>query len=235
MKKQKFLLVIICLAVTAFAFSVCQKNTAENIQIKPQTLPAVSPTSISSLNSKESDSKSYSTIREVDFKNFTYPWTEDQGGDGNFALENGKKERLDKDDIEATFETVEYGDVTNDGEEEAFVSIYPYSGGNCQCIMVFIYTLENKQPKLLWSFDTFDKAVGGFKKAYADGGELVVETFGDNNFENGKWKFSFPENKFRGFCCPTVYTKIRFKWNGEKFVEEGERELFDYDDPNNRK
>ena len=73
------------------------------------------------------------------------------------------------------------------------------------------------------------------KKPTPNSGELVVETFGDNKFENGKWKFSFPENKFRGYCCPTVYTRIRFKWNGEKFVEDGERELFDYDDPNNRK
>ena len=161
-------MVIICLAITAFAFSACQKKTAENIQLKPQTLPAVSPTLVSSLNSKESDSTPYSTIREIDFKNFTYPWTKDQGGDGNFTLKNGKKERLNENDIEATFETVEYGDVTNDGKEEAMIGIYPYSGGNCQCYMVFIYTLENKKPKLLWSFDTFDKAVGGFKKAYAE-------------------------------------------------------------------
>ncbi len=226
---------MIFLPVLAFAFFACQKNTGKNDEIKSQTLPAVSPTSIPSPDSKESGTKEYSSIREVDFKNFTYPWTEDQGGDGNFTLKNGKKARFDENDIEATLKTIEYGDVTNDGKEEAMISVYPYSGGNCQCEMVFIYTLENKKPKLLWSFDTFDRAVGGFKKVYADNGNLIVETFGDNKFENGKWKFNPPENKFRGYCCPTVYTKMCFKWNGEEFVEEGDRKLFDYEDPNNQK
>jgi hypothetical protein len=44
-----------------------------------------------------------------------------------------------------------------------------------------------------------------------------------------KWEFDFPEGKFNGYCCPTAYTKIVFKWNGEKFVPFGERQIIDYD------
>ena len=124
---------------------------------------------------------------------------------------------------------IEYGDVTNDRNEEAMINIQPITGGNCQCEMVFIYTLKNKKPKLLWSFDTWDRAEGGFKKIYAENSNLAVETFGDNKFENGKWEFNFPKDNFSGYCCPTAYTKIIFKWNGENFVPFGERQVFDYD------
>jgi len=109
------------------------------------------------------------------------------------------------------------------------LNIYPWSGGNCSCDMVFIYTLQNKTPKLLWSFDTWDKADGGFKRAYAENSELIVELFGDDKFENDEWEFDFPKGKVIGYCCPTAYTKIRFKWNGEKFTAQGTPELFDYD------
>ena len=214
-----------------FAFLACQKSTAENPQIvvlpSQEILPSQTPGSVNKAADIQTG-KLYSSIRKVDFGNFTFPWTENQGDGDLFTLKDGEKKRIGEGDIEATLQKIEYGDVTNDGKEEAMLSIYPWSGGNCSCHMVFIYTLENKIPKLIWSFDTWDKANGGFKRAYAKNGELIVETFGDNKFENDKWEFSFPE-KITGYCCPTAFTKIHFKWNGEKFVVVGKPELFDYD------
>ena len=216
---------ILLLLVSTFVFSACQKSAAENTQIESQSLPTISPAlSISPIPAPNLDSP----IRKIDFENFSYPWTDNQG-DGNFTLKNGKKARVGEGDIEATLQKVEFGDVTNDGEEEAMLNIYPWSGGNCSCDMVFIYTLQNKTPKLLWSFDTWDKADGGFKRAYAENSELIVELFGDDKFENDEWEFDFPKGKVSGYCCPTAYTKIRFKWNGEKFTAQGTPELFDYD------
>jgi hypothetical protein len=229
----KFLVVIRVLFI-AFAFSACQKNTAENVDVAPlsdNSTPASAP-SPKSLAVKKSDS----SVRKIDFKNFTYPLTKDQGG-GNgetFTLKNGKQEG-NENQGEATLQTIEYGDATGDGSEDAMISVYPYSGGNCQCYMVFIYALENKKPKLLWSFDTWDKAEGGFKRVYSENDELIVELFGDSRFEDGKWNFTIPEGKFKGLCCPTVYTKSRFKWNGEKFVVEGTPEMFDFDWEKQRK
>ena len=221
---KKNVLLMIWFSAIAFAFSSCQKSDAENAEAELKNTKTVSPT----LNTSSTPKPNLgSSIRKIDFDNFTYPWTAGQG-DGNFTLKNGKKERVGEEDTEATLQKIEYGDVTNDGGEEAMLSIYPWSGGNCSCEMVFIYSLENNQPKLLWSFDTWDKAEGGFKRAYAENGELVVELFGDDKFENDEWKFGFPE-KVRGYCCPTAYTKIHFKWNGEKFVADGKPELFDYD------
>lgn len=219
-----------------FTFSACQKSVVENSNklSLPQTSPSVSPTL--DLNPKpERDSemanvKLYSSISKIDFKNFTYPWTEGQKIDEEtFTLKNGEK-AIDFDKSNgASLDKIEYGDVTNDGEKEAMISIAPETGGNCQCEMVFIYTLENKKLKLLWSFDTWDRAIGGLKRVYAENGELIVEVFGDDKFENDEWEFSLPKEGAGGLCCPTTFTKFRFKWNGKKFVVEGKPEMFDYD------
>lgn len=95
--------------------------------------------------------------------------------------------------------------------------------------MVFVYTLENEKPKLLWSFDTWDGAQGGLKKVYAKNGKLIVDIFGAAKFENNEWDFRMPEGRADGLCCPTAYTKISFEWNGEKFTPVGNREIYDYD------
>ena len=215
--------------VAAFAFSACQKSVAENtnILLSQTATPSqiLSPTI--ETTSDTLDGKLFSSIRKVDFRNFTYSYPSDASD--TFTLINGEKEQMrEKEEDGAALRKIEYGDITNDGEEEAMISIYPLMDGNCQCEMVHIYTLENKKPKLLWSFDTWDKAQGGLKKVYAENGELVVETFGDNKFENDKWDFKFPK-EIVGYCCPTAFTKIRFRWNGEKFVVEGKPELSDYD------
>lgn len=201
-----FWALVLCL----FAF---QENKAENFPHSSSLV--VSPTP-----------RVYSSIREVDFKNFTYLYPSNSSE--SFTLKNGIKKQNRKEDG-ASIKNLEYGDVTNDGVEEAMISIYPLMDGNCQCEMVFVYTLKNKKAKLLWSFDTWDRAEGGFKTVYAEKGNLAVEIFGDNRFENGEWKFNFPKDKFNGYCCPTAYTKIIFKWNGEKFLPAGKRQIFDYD------
>jgi len=167
-------------------------------------------------------------IRSVDFQNLTFPWTPYQGAPDSFTLQNGKKDR-GKDETGAELKDVEYGDVTGDGTEDAVLSISPESGGNCQCYMVYVYALSGRTPTLLWSFDTWDRAEGGFKRAYADKGQLVVELFGDDKFENDEWHFGTAEGKFKGLCCPTTYTRFKFRWNGEKFLLTGRPELFDYD------
>lgn len=237
MRDERFLLLQIIVMVIVLVFSGCQKKVADNSSLSlPQ--PSVTPqliTSSSPISEATPIYKSYSSIRTIDFKNFNFPWTEGQELDKKwFTLIRGKKESSESEkegEMEngARFGSVEFGDVTNDRIEEAMVQLYPITGGNCSCEMIYIYAVENKKPKLLWSFDTEDRASGGFKRAYSEKGNLVIETFGDNKFENGKWDFRMPKDKPSGLCCPTAYTKIVFKWNGEKFVPTGERQVFDYD------
>ena len=93
--------------------------------------------------------------------------------------------------------------------------------------IIYFYTLQNNKPKLLWSFGTGDRADGGLKKIYVENGELIVELFGENKFVDGKWESHIPKEKFRGACCPSLYTETHFKWNGKKFIVEGKPAIFD--------
>jgi hypothetical protein len=206
---------ILLVILTSVVFIACQKSEVENTVLPfAETSPKVEPIHDSS-------------VRKIDFKNFTYSYPNKDYGE-LLKLKNGKKD-MSKDEDGAEIGQIEYGDVTNDGVEDAMVDIFPVMTGNCQCENVFIYTSENKKPKLLWGFDTWDRAEGGFKKAYSESGNLAVETFGDNKFENEKWSFNLPKEGAGGLCCPTKFTKIVFNWSGEKFVPFGERQVFDYD------
>lgn len=217
-------------------FSACgsRVETNQNIEIstaKINSTPVAFTTpapETSSIDVRQLKTKLNSSIRKVDFENFTFPWTKEQGAPDLFTLKDGKKERIG-DESGADLQPIEYGDVTNDNQEEAMISISPETGGNCQCYMVYIYTLKKGKPELLWNFDTWDRAEGGFKRAYAENGYLVVELFGEDKYENGKWHYDIAEGKFNGLCCPTTVTKFHFQWNGRKFVLAGKPEMFDYD------
>lgn len=202
-----------------FAFSACQKSAVENSNNLP--LPQSSPTLTPSYDSP---------IRKIDFENFTYFWTKGLStkDEKTFTLKNGELP-YEKERIGVSLAKVEYGDLTNDSKDEAIINLGLQTSGSAMPNMVCIYALENEKPKLLWSFDTGDRAEGGLKKVYAENGGLIVELFGDDKFENGEWKFDLPKKDAGGLCCPTAFTKLRFKWNGKKFVVDGKPELFNYD------
>ncbi|NNE97986.1 MAG: hypothetical protein HKN25_03085 [Pyrinomonadaceae bacterium] len=219
MNFQRLIIATILFGLAIFVLISCEEGELK----KPEPLENSSILSVSPTKTP------YSSIRKVDFRNFTFPWTENQMIDSEeFTLKDGEKEMVGE-ESGASLNNIEYGDITNDEIEEAFISILPETGGNCQCAMIYIYSIQNEKLKLLWMFDTWDGALGGFKRAYEQNNELILEIFGDNNFEQDKWKFSIPEGKFQGLCCPTAYTKFRFNWKGAKFVLKEKPELFDYD------
>jgi hypothetical protein len=41
--------------------------------------------------------------------------------------------------------------------------------------LVYIYGLSRGKPKLLWTFETGDRAAGGYRNVCAENGQLVVE------------------------------------------------------------
>lgn len=220
--KYRLIFITLILIVT-FALSACQKSAAENNQVKPQNLPTALPTvSLSPTPAPNLDS----SIREVDFKNFSYAFTDIVG---NFTLRNGEKPRIPKGDAGIHLDKVEYADVTNDEAEEAILTMSVETGGSSIPSAIFIYTMKKNKPNLLWNFVTGDRAEGGLKELYVENGELAVELFGDSKIVNDKWSFSVPKEKDLGAGRPAVYTKNRFKWNGKQFVVQGNPELFDYD------
>lgn len=218
--KEVFLLLMI------FTSSACQTSMAENSNSTlPQSSPAISPTP--SLSPTPTTNEN-AAISKVDFKNFTYTGPDEYPE--TFRLENGKLEIFDKEGrVEEGYflQEVTYSDLTGDGEEEAIITISIQTGGSAMPHLVFVYTLENHKPQTLWRFITGDRAEGGLKNIYGDNGKLVVELFGETRFVNGEWVSDIPSGKFKGLCCPTLYTKNRFNWDGKKFAVEGTPEIFD--------
>lgn len=75
-----------------------------------------SPTSAPNLNSP---------IRKIDFKNFTYPWTEDltSNDDKTFTLKDGETPFELGKQMGVLLGKVKYADLTNDGQDEALITI----------------------------------------------------------------------------------------------------------------
>ncbi|MEZ5426227.1 MAG: hypothetical protein R2747_08185 [Pyrinomonadaceae bacterium] len=169
-------------------------------------------------------------IKKVDFKNFTYPWTKDfaQEKEKDFTVKDGSL-KIKEDSGGLTVGKILYADLTGDSLAEAIVEV-TMTGGNSSSNLVYVYTLENEKPKLLWSFDAGGGAEGGLRAVSPEKGNLVVEIFGDAKLVKGDWEASVPKDKFKGKCCPTIYTKTALKWNGKEFVVEGKPEVLDIED-----
>ena len=121
---------------------------------------------------------------------------------------------------------IEYGDVTGDGREEAMVVLYAEVGGTSSSSDVFIYTLRDARPVLLWKFATGDRADGGLRRIYAENGQLVVELAGKNKIIGSD--LYAPDGTRTGACCPSVFTRTRYKWIRGRFVRSGESEVLPF-------
>lgn len=112
--------------------------------------------------------------------------------------------------------SVDYADITDDGRKEAIV----YLGTICDCTAdfggVYIYNLSGKRPRLLWAFATGDRTEGGLRKAFGQGGDLIVETYG---IDSGPG--ILPKLWTGPHCCAGEYTRRKYKWNGRRFVQQG--------------
>lgn len=156
-------------------------------------------------------SRNIQKIRSIDFGNFEYSWNGDLGDAvKTFTLKDGQLlptwTRDGKiDEMGLSLSRVEYGDVTADGVEEAVIFISVQSGGSAVPGVIFIYTLNDSQPKLLWSRSTGDRADGGYHGAFAENGKIVLE-------------LNSPEGSL-GDCCPVQFERSEYEWNGRGFQQ----------------
>lgn len=175
-------------------------------------------------------------IRQVDFKNFTYPlngtllghdrlqWldmpTEAHSSRKPIHLANGddltKSSSFVMDGHEYTqwegftLQSVEFADVTGDGQEAAIVVLHYRTGGTQQTDYVYIYTIAAGKPKLLAYFHAGDRAYSGLWKVSGVNGKLVVELFD-------------PEKR-SGDCCSSGIVRTRYKWHNGRFEVFGKSE-----------
>ncbi len=160
------------------------------------------------------------TIRQVDFKNFSYPlsshmlsharlqWLDTSSGGPikgqSVRLVNGRDAAGPPGFI---LQSVEYADVTGDGKEDAIVVLRYDSGTTQNTHYVYIYSMVDGHPKLLAFCHTGGGANLGLHKAYGERGELVIEMLD---------RQSAPGN-----CCVSGFVRMRYKWRDGGFQISG--------------
>lgn len=232
-------------------------GSPSNVQSTPVATPPsnyASSSPIPNLQAEIEDSRHSSTnspIGKFDFKNFSYPlprgWENPDGSE--IKLVNGRVPPVSvdvKDDmspeekadrkaarrIGLSFVTVKYLDVNSDGEDEAVVVLKIETGGAAIPQVAYIYEWKAGKPELMWFFRTGDRADGGLKDIRADAGELVVELYGQDRFLLGPVETGRITGDEEQLCCPTYFTRTRYKWNGSSYVMQGKRLTFPLANPN---
>lgn len=178
------------------------------------------------------DYSAYKAVTSGVFANFKYParplfrGATDDDGRRSFSLRNGifRPRFNDSGYIErlgAYLKSVEFVDVTRDRHKEAIVAV----GNLCDCSGVwfglYVYKLSGKKPiRLLWAFQTGDRAVGGLRNVYGQKGRLIVELYGSGSGPNLP-----PKTYYGARCCTQDYTQRRYRWNGRRFIQEGKARL----------
>jgi hypothetical protein len=158
-----------------------------------------------------------SNIRQVDFKNFTYPlsgpllghramsWLGDPKG--KYSKRSPVHLLHGKDASGFTFESVRYADVIGDGKEDAIVVLTYHTGGTQTTNYVYIYSLQSRKPKLLDFCFTGDRADSGLYKVYGENGKLIFDRF-DPELSSGD-------------CCSSGFVETQYRWDGVRFVRVG--------------
>lgn len=114
------------------------------------------------------------SIRQVDFRNFTYTGS---------ACRNSVTVRGGKYKQGAAYFSVEkivYGDLTNDGAEQAAIWTYCEEGPPSRASEVFIYAMRNGAPVLLTQLDPGHGAFGGITDVRIVRGLLKVKRLFSN-------------------------------------------------------
>lgn len=225
--------------VFAFGCGSGSRSVQSEANVEP-TIPIVSNASpspqIPNLQAEILDNR-YSTtnapIGKFDFTNFTYPfprgWHDIDSRE--FTLVGGKRP-VSADKIGISYLTTKFFDATGDGEDEAFVILKIDTAGSAIPQIVYVFTMKEGEPQLIWHFRTGDRADGGLKDFRPDGGEVVIELYGQDRYilgEGETYKITGDEEQI---CCPTFFTRSRYKWNGSNFRLEGKRLTYSTADKN---
>ncbi|HXF43465.1 MAG TPA: hypothetical protein VNK26_06970, partial [Pyrinomonadaceae bacterium] len=192
-----------------------------------------------------------SPLGKVDFLNFTYPlprgWQHPDAKE--VTLENGQKppvfenitDDMDPEEkavkkaerrIGLSYVATKYFDIDGDGVREAAVILKVETGGSAIPQIVYIYQWKNEKPELIWYFRTGDRADGGLKNIYVADGRLVIELFGQDRFIFGSVESGRITGDEEQLCCPSFFTKSRYRWNGKNFQLDGKRLTYLISDAN---
>lgn len=172
-------------------------------------------------------------IKEIDFKNFSYPWDDPEADSDNHItwywtqLPTGSKVRLLNGQHRFTvpetpsfvspalgFSFAVYGDLDGDGLEEAAVALNYTTGGTMNWDYLYVYKLAKGKPILLGRLRSGSRGSGGLLRASINQGALVLD-------------FADPGRRTAD-CCSDGYVRVHYRWFDGHFAEEGPREQGDF-------
>lgn len=225
-KKDKIVIITWLLLLPCVAYISCR--SAEPVAVNTSTLPELKP-SPSVPTSKRLLVEEDSSIRRVDFSNFTYDWypawadAPDSGK--RIILNNGSMQlgvRYGKEPREFFLTEgenygVTYGDLTGDSKEEALVVLGMITSGTARANLIFIYTMLGGKPIRLWVYETGDRSDYGYHKAFIQEGRLLVEQY--------KPKIIEYQGQKHDTSSSDTYVRRSYKWNGKSFTETNMEEL----------
>lgn len=165
------------------------------------------------------------SIRDVDWKNFSYPlpatdgvgpevrWMEPRTEE-SALLVNGRYVVPDDctDDIRScplfTFDSVKFGVLTGIKSTVAAVVLTYHSGGTANWQYVYLFALESSRPRLLGWLETGSRAYQGLREASITGGDLVLVV-------------NDPDKR-QGDCCSAGSIITRYRRVGGSFSTIGQ-------------
>jgi len=152
------------------------------------------------------------SIRNVDFKNFTYEPTcapEEAKKvtikDGSFSQEKQMEGYVDRFYFEVF--GVAFGDLDGDKQDEAIVLGVCNTGGTGNFSEGFVYKLKSGKPVLVDRIEGGDRAYGGLKSSKVENGFLFIERYDPG--EHG------------ANCCPELILTSKYKFANNKLAQIG--------------
>ena len=162
------------------------------------------------------EKRALTDIRQIDFRNFRYPWRETTIPDGfrwltrfdtAVSLRDGvhvfKDEQCGRTCPQLSISEVLYTDVNDDGVMDAIVLLSYWSGGTAYWEYAYMYTTERSKFKLIAAFQTGSRLAHGLHRIYQGNGHLIIEL---NEADEAE-----------GECCATWRTRTEYKWSGDHF------------------
>jgi hypothetical protein len=178
-------------------------------------------------------------IRRVDFNNLSFPWDDDLATapsdlatpwhwidsllQSRIRVVNGvhrfykpNQSRLEREHSPLIrLNSVTFGDLDGDGEEEAAVHLNYSTGGTMNWDYLYVYKFVRGGPRLMGILQSGSRGYGGLVRTSIQDGMLVLD-------------FADPERP-AGDCCSEGYIRVHYRWRNRAFVEEGPRERGDQD------
>jgi hypothetical protein len=155
------------------------------------------------------------SLRDVDFKNFSYPYVESEPTEEwelvdpakIIPLSNGKHDFSDGGYL--YLDSVVHGDLDNDSVEEAAVVVHFGTGGTQGWEYVYVFRAKGEAPELIARFVSGTRADGGLAKADISAGKLVLDLQ--------------DSERRTADCCSLGFVRRTYQLQSGAFTEIGER------------